>query len=102
MHILVDFAKWLVRIEDGLIVESTDSRKYYANLGVLVEFLHRDEFLDKYHIRAHFPAAFVKKEDITLLVDHNEMNSLKTLQDLMDLVTAKVKKIQNYNNLQNC
>lgn len=36
-------------------------KPFITSLGVPVEFLHRDEFLDTYSIKAHFPAVFVKE-----------------------------------------
>jgi hypothetical protein len=68
-------------------------REYVKTLGVPVEFLHRDEFLELYNKDANLPAAFLKKGDsVTLFIDSEEINALKTVEELMDLVTEKISQ----------
>jgi hypothetical protein len=76
-------------------------REYVKTLGVPVEFLHRDEFLELYNKNVNLPAAFLKKEDsVTLFIDSEEINALKTIEELMDLVTEKISKISHkYENM---
>ncbi len=67
-------------------------KKFIDNLNVPVEFLHRDEFLKRYHLKdIEFPSAFVKKEEnITLLITHTDIDNCKSMEDLMNLVRKKV------------
>jgi len=60
-----------------------------------VEFLHRDEFFEKYNVEnENFPVAFVKKdENLTLLISHTEINKCKSLKELINLLKIKIKSI---------
>lgn len=70
-------------------------KAFISTLGIPVEFLHRDEFLNKYPVKdAQFPAAFLKNGGVSLFITHTEINACETLEDLMDLVTKKVEKIR--------
>ncbi len=70
-------------------------KKFIDNLSIRVEFLHRDEFLKRYHLKEiEFPSAFIKKEEnITLLITHTDIDNCKSMGDLMNLVTKKVEEI---------
>ena len=68
-------------------------KEFIDGLTVPVEFLHRDQFSEKYEIKeTKFPAAFVKQgEEIKLLISQEEINACRSLYDLMNLVTKKVE-----------
>ncbi len=72
-------------------------KTFIAGLDMPVEFLHRDEFLNRYPaMDVKFPAAFVKSgSDISLLIPHTEINKAKSMDDLINLVTKKIKEITN-------
>ena len=57
-------------------------KKFIENLGVPVEFLHRDEFLERFNLKdIEFPAAFVKEEgDIKLIISSTEINNCKNIR----------------------
>jgi hypothetical protein len=58
------------------------------------EFLHRDEFEDKYVVEnAQFPSAYVEKENgLEVFINQKEMNAVKTIDELKDLVNKKIEE----------
>ncbi len=85
----------LCGITFGALGMRKDWKSFIAHLDMPVEFLHRDEFLTHYpSIKAHFPAAFVKRgSDISLLIPHANINKAKSVDDLINLVTEKLQEI---------
>jgi hypothetical protein len=84
----------------GTIRMRDEWKTFIAKLNVPTEFLHKDEFLKMIKTHPHkiknyvFPAIFLKKkEKISLLINHKEINKAKTLKDLMNLITEKVSKL---------
>lgn len=69
-------------------------RKFIDNIGIPVEFLHRDEFLERYDIdQLEFPSIYLQKgKRVELFISKNAVNSINTLEALMDLVESKVKE----------
>ena len=57
------------------------------------EFLHIDEFEEKYEVQnAKFPCAYIKDESgLKLIISQDEMNSVKSIDDLKALVIKKVE-----------
>lgn len=70
-------------------------KEYINHLTIPIEFLHRDEFLERYPFKhTQLPAAFIKKgEDITELIDRSEINACASVDELMDLLTRKIKHV---------
>lgn len=68
-------------------------RDFILHLGIEVEFLHKDEFLKKYKSEESFPAAFIEKERLEILIKQEEINKLKNLSELIMLVNKKLKKL---------
>ena len=68
-------------------------KSFIKDLGIESEFLHRDEFLEKYDIKdAKYPSAYVLKNgNLTLLITQEEMNKVATLTEMEDLVYSKLK-----------
>ena len=60
------------------------------------EFLHRDEFKEKYTVKnAKFPSVYLEQgNNLELFISQDEMNAIKEIYDLKDLVN---KKISEYN-----
>ena len=87
----------LCAITFGSLGMKNDWKNFVEGLDLPVEFLHRDEFLDRYpSIDAQFPAAFVKRgSDISLLIAYTEINKAKSVDDLIQLVTAKVNELRD-------
>ena len=58
------------------------------------EFLHKDEFEDKYVIEnAKFASAYVETDNgLELFITQEEMNAVKSINELKDLVNNKLEK----------
>ncbi|TFF89377.1 MAG: hypothetical protein EU548_07580 [Promethearchaeota archaeon] len=58
------------------------------------EFLHRDEFQEKYKIKdAKFPSAYVETpNELKLFISQEEMNAVKDIPELEELVKQKLEK----------
>jgi hypothetical protein len=61
-----------------------------------IEFLHRDEFDQKYKISdAKYPSAYLEDtEGLRVFINQEEMNAVKDVEELKQLVN---KKIQEFN-----
>jgi hypothetical protein len=80
----------------GVVSMKPEWRRFVEDLGRPVEFLHRDEFKEKYGVECkEFPSAYLKTgEDIQLLISRDEMNDTYSLEDLMGLVKGKLEGIE--------
>ncbi len=68
-------------------------KKFVNSLDVDVEFLHKNEFKEKFKKDGKFPAAYIIKEnDLQIFISQAEMNAVKNQHDLMDLVTSKLEQ----------
>jgi len=58
------------------------------------EFLHRDEFEEKYPVEnAKFPSAYLERDtNLTLFISQDEMNAVKEIPELKDLVNKKIEE----------
>ena len=67
---------------------------FVNHLGVAVEFLHRDEFKEKYPREdAEFPSASVDRGgELELLLSTEEMNSAKSLDEPIGIVKKKLRE----------
>ena len=78
----------------GLATMKPRWRRFVDALGVPVEFLHKDEFQQKYPNKdSEFPSAYVDRgEELEVFISVDEMNSAKTLDELVEIVKGKLKK----------
>lgn len=76
----------LCAITFGNLGMKSEWKNFVESLDINVEFLHRDEFTEKYKIQGKFPSAFMKNEELILFLNQKEMNALKSLDDLIELV----------------
>ena len=67
-------------------------KSFINDLGIETEFLHKDEFLEKYDVKdAKYPSAYILKNgNLTLFISQEEMNKVATLTEMEDLVTSKL------------
>ena len=66
---------------------------FLRELDVEIEFLHRDEFVKKYHIEADYPAVFIKENnDLKLWINKDKINSLSSTEELMKVIRAELLK----------
>lgn len=75
-------------------------RRFIEGLGLPVEFLHRDEFLQQYHPKdVEFPSAYMENGgDIRLFISRDALNSTNTLEELMEMVKVKVEEMVRLRN----
>ena len=68
-------------------------KKFINGLNINVEFLHKNEFEEKYKISdVKFPSAFIEQYDsLDLLISQNEMNAVNSIDKLKNLVDSKLK-----------
>jgi len=69
-----------------------DWKKFINNLDIEAEFLHKDEFEDKYEISdATYPSAYLKNGNtFDLLINQEEMNGIKSLDEMEALIVSKL------------
>jgi hypothetical protein len=68
-------------------------RRFVDELGLPVEFLHRDELAERYGLReARLPAIFLaSRSGLKLYIAQEEINRCRSLDDLKRLVVRKLK-----------
>ncbi len=67
-------------------------KRFVNSLDVDVEFLHKDEFKEKYRRDGKFPSAYIEENDLQIFISQTEMNAVKNLHELMDLVKDKLEQ----------
>lgn len=79
----------------GAFSMKKDWKSFINNLKVYTEFLHRDEFEEKYGIKdAKYPTAYIyENENLRLLISDDEMNSVKSLDEMEVLVLSKINNL---------
>ena len=67
-------------------------KSFINDLGIESEFLHKDEFLEKYDIiDAKYPSAYIMRNgNLNLFISQEEMNTVATLNEMEDLVSSKL------------
>lgn len=76
----------------GLATMRPRWRRFVEGLGVRVEFLHRDEFLERYgESEAGYPSAYVVRgEALETFIGSEEMDAAESLDDLMATVRERL------------
>ena len=68
-------------------------KKFVNSLDVDVEFLHKNEFKEKFNKDGKFPSAYIIREnDLQIFISQAEMNAVKNQYELMAMVTSKLEK----------
>ncbi len=67
-------------------------KDFVFNLDYSIEFLHKDEFDEKYDIKNNiFPSVFLKKNnEIKLLLSAEKLNKIKSLDGLIKIIKEKI------------
>ena len=70
-------------------------KTYLANLSYPLEFLHRDEFVEKYQYPGlKFPAMLIKKDDtISILLDSEQINTCSSVDDLKQVIQKSLNEL---------
>jgi len=76
----------------GIFSIKKDWKSFIENLNIDTEFLHRNEFEEKYEINdAKYPSAYIQdNSNLTLFITQDEMNTVKTLNEMESLISKKV------------
>ncbi|MBL4902604.1 MAG: hypothetical protein JKY62_08120 [Desulfocapsa sp.] len=62
-------------------------RKFIDTIDLPLEFLHKDEFKDKYKTEVELPAIFLKSgNDLNLSIDAEAINKCKEIDELKQLI----------------
>ena len=111
ISIVKDFWKKLLRpgsyqchlcgVTYGAFSMKKDWKNFINNLNIDTEFLHRDEFEKKYHVKdALYPSAYLfQNEELILLISQDEMNSVKDLDEMEALVLSKMNNSSYLSNV---
>jgi hypothetical protein len=88
----------------GLATMRPRWRRFVDALGIPVEFLHKDEFQEKYpDTEGQFPSAYIDRgSELEIFITSNEMNSRKTLDELMEAVESKLEELDLKRISRNC
>ncbi len=76
----------------GVFSMKKDWKEFIKSLKINVEFLHKDEFEEKYKIDdAKYPSAYLKQNGIlSLLITQEEIDLVKSLDEMETLVLGKI------------
>jgi hypothetical protein len=68
---------------------------FVSGLDMPVEFLHMDEFIDRYRLEGQrFPAVYLGRgQELEPFITARELNSVSSLEELMDLVTGRLETL---------
>ncbi len=78
----------LCKLTHGPFTEMEEWKKFRISLGVPVEFLHRDEFENKYHLHFDYPVILRQPSDgtIEITLSKQEIDTIATLEELIERV----------------
>jgi hypothetical protein len=83
----------LCALTHGTFAMRKDWKNYLSNLSIETEFLHRDEFREKYNTKDQLPAIFKKTEDnLSVLVSASRISEVESLTDLKNLLNTKLSE----------
>jgi len=76
----------------GVFGAKKEWKSFINDLGIDSEFLHKDEFLEKYNIQdAKYPSAYMMKNgNLSIFITQEEMNIVATLEEMEDIVSSKL------------
>lgn len=72
----------------GVISENEKWKKFRQEYDSEMEFLHRDEFEQKYHQKFDYPVILKEDKSLNVAVSASELNEIKTLDELISRVKA--------------
>jgi hypothetical protein len=82
----------LCAITYGNFTMRAEWKEFLETLGVELEFLHRDEFIEKYRLpELILPAVFLKNGDeLELWISADEINRCSSIDDLKKLISDRL------------
>ncbi len=66
----------------GLVGEHKQWKKFREESNTEMEFLHRDEFEQKYSRKFEYPVILKEDNDLSVMISQAELNEIKTLDEL--------------------
>ncbi|ASQ91661.1 GTPase [Prosthecochloris sp. GSB1] len=76
----------LCNLTHDAFAEKAKWKEFRQNVGMPMEFLHRDEFEKKFGRKAVYPVIFQKNDDLEVLMPKEDIDGLKTLDELIEAV----------------
>lgn len=67
-------------------------RAFRKSVGMPMEFLHRDEFEEKYGISHPYPVILIKNGDMRVLMKKEEIDGIETMEQLIETVRKAMNK----------
>ncbi|MFX1288952.1 MAG: hypothetical protein ACFFFY_10405 [Promethearchaeota archaeon] len=83
----------LCRTTFGVFGAKKEWKTFIKELKIESEFLHKDEFLEKYDIEdAKYPSAYILKNgNLKLLITQEDMNKIESLEEMENLISSKLE-----------
>ncbi len=75
----------------GLLKEHKQWKKFREQSKTEMEFLHRDEFEEKYGQKFEYPLILKEDKDLSVMISMVQLNEIKTLDKLISEVDSLVK-----------
>ncbi len=70
----------------GLVSEHKQWKQFREESNTEMEFLHRDEFEQKYARQFDYPVILKEDNDLNVAISQAELNQIKTLDELIERV----------------
>ncbi|UCH57020.1 MAG: hypothetical protein JSV18_06690 [Candidatus Bathyarchaeota archaeon] len=76
----------------GVVQMKSRWKQFIESLNVPAEFLHRDEFNERYGLPdAEFPSVYIRRGDeMSVLISKEEMENTDSLEGLMEMLKTKL------------
>ncbi|MDJ0713663.1 MAG: GTPase [Prochloraceae cyanobacterium] len=75
----------------GLLKERKQWKKFREQSKTEMEFLHRDEFEEKYGQKFEYPLILKEDKDLSVMISKVQLNEIKTLDKLISKVNSLVE-----------
>ena len=75
----------------GLLKEHKQWKKFREQSKTEMEFLHRDEFEQKYGQKFEYPLILKEEKDLSVMISKVQLNEIKTLDKLISEVDSLVE-----------
>ncbi|WP_019509010.1 hypothetical protein [Pleurocapsa sp. PCC 7319] len=72
----------------GLFSENQQWRKFREESNTEMEFLHRDEFEQKYGRQFEYPVILKQDQNLSPMISKSELNQIQTLEELISQVES--------------
>ena len=81
----------LCALTHGLLAEQNKWKEFREKSNTEMEFLHRDEFEQKYGQKFDYPLILKEDKDLSVMISQKQLNEIKTLEELIGKVGSIVK-----------